>query len=157
MARTKVKGNGIIIGCTAIVSVSASCSRCNNLAWSSCSMTCLLYELYIVSSWLRCIYSIDTILYPYAFPIDSYNITLLLISSLCLSATWALRVKVVTSYRIWKISDFSFLLISQTFQPPSFQSSPFQRTYFSPERKLEVSRLWFWQEIVFLTIYQVLC
>ena len=32
MAQTRVKGNNDMIGCAAVVSVSTSCSRCNNLA-----------------------------------------------------------------------------------------------------------------------------
>ena len=37
-------------------------------------MTYLLYGLCIVFSWLVYIYSVDTILYPYALPIDYHPI-----------------------------------------------------------------------------------
>ena len=84
---TRVKGNNDMIGCTTTVSVSVSCSRCYILALSSCYMTCLPHVLWTLSLWLYHIYSVDTILYPYAFPlIHSPS----LFSSLCLSATWAL-------------------------------------------------------------------
>ena len=54
-----------IISCTEVVSVSTSCSRCSNLTVFLCLMTQLLCELYIVFLCITCIYSIDTILYPY--------------------------------------------------------------------------------------------
>jgi len=77
-----VKSNDDMIGYTTIISVSTSYNRCNNLAWSLYSMTHLLHGIHIVSSWLICIYSVDTILYSYTLPIDSYPISF---SSLCLS------------------------------------------------------------------------
>ena len=52
------------IGCTKVVSVSASCSRCSNFMFSSCSITYFPHGLHIDSLWLVCIYSVDTILYP---------------------------------------------------------------------------------------------
>ena len=54
------------ISCTKVVSVSVSCSRYSNLTVSLCLITWLLHGLHIVSSCITCIYSIDTILYPYA-------------------------------------------------------------------------------------------
>jgi len=73
------KGNDDMIGCTICSSVSTLWSRYTILASSSCSMTCFLmyssyywpHELYIVSP-LTSIYSIDTILYPYTLPLESY-------------------------------------------------------------------------------------
>ena len=55
-----------------VVSVSTSCSRCSSLAVSltasSCILTHRLYRLHAISLWTIYIYSIDTILYPYALP-----------------------------------------------------------------------------------------
>ena len=65
----RVKGNDDMIGCAEVVSVSASCSRCSNLTFSSCSITYFPYGLHSDSSWPVHIYSIDTILYPYALPL----------------------------------------------------------------------------------------
>ena len=56
------------ISCAEVVSVSASCSRCFLLMFSLCSITCLPHGLHLVASCITCIYSIDTILYPYALP-----------------------------------------------------------------------------------------
>jgi len=89
----RAKGNDNKISCTKVVSVSTLCSKCSILTFSSCTMTCLPYGLQTISSCLFHIYSINTILYPYALPLIHIS---LLISSLCLSATWALRVKVIT-------------------------------------------------------------
>ena len=76
-----------------VVSVSALYSRCSSLTVFSCSITQFPYGWHIVSSWNICIYSVDTIMYPYTLPLI---LSLFSSSSLCLSATWALRVKVVT-------------------------------------------------------------
>ena len=81
---TRVKGNDDKIGCTIMVSVSALYSRCYTLTSSSCFMTCLLHIQWITVSFLICIYSIDTFLYPYALPLVYHFFTF---SSLCLSAT----------------------------------------------------------------------
>ena len=82
-----------MISCTEVVSVSASYSKCSLLMFSLCSMTYQPHRLLIVSLCTLCIYSVDTILYPYALPLIT---SLFLFSSLCLSATWALRVKIIT-------------------------------------------------------------
>jgi len=82
IAWTKVKGNNDMIGYAASVSVSTSCSRCNNLAWSPCFMIHLLHGLYIIFSWLEHIYNVDTTLYPYTLPIDYSSYPF---SSICLS------------------------------------------------------------------------
>ena len=82
----RVKGNDNTIGCTKVVSVSASYSRCSNLTFSSCSITYFPHGLYSDFSWPIYIYSIDTILYPYALPLSYISY---LFSSLCLSITWA--------------------------------------------------------------------
>ena len=76
-----------------VVLVSTSYSKYSNFIFSSCSIIYFSHGLHINSLWLVYIYSVDTILYPYALPLESIP---LLISSLCLSATWALQVKVVT-------------------------------------------------------------
>ncbi len=81
-----------MISCAKVVSVSILCSRCSNFIFFSCFMTHFPYELHINSLWLIYIYSVDTILYPYTLPLESIPI---LTSSLCLSTTWALWVKVV--------------------------------------------------------------
>jgi len=81
-----------MIGYAEVVSVSISYSRCSNFMSSSCSMTHFPYKLHIDSLWLVCIYSVDTILYSYPLPLESI---LILTSSFCLSATWALWVKIV--------------------------------------------------------------
>ena len=83
----KEQGSDNMISYAKVVSVSTLCSRCSNFMFSSCSMTCFSYRLYIDSLWLVYIYSVNTILYPYALPLESIPI---LISSLCLSVTWAL-------------------------------------------------------------------
>jgi len=57
------------IGCAEVVSVSTSCNRCFILALFSYIMICLPYGLQPVSLCLSYIYSIDTILYPYALPL----------------------------------------------------------------------------------------
>jgi len=70
-SKKKSKGYDDTISCVIVVSVSASC-RCYNLAlFSYFPYDCLTYTshgLYIVSSCHTSIYSIDTILYPYALP-----------------------------------------------------------------------------------------
>ena len=68
------KGSGYdnTIGCAKVVSVSASYNKCSNHTFFSCSMTHLLYGLHSVFSWYIYIYSIDTLLYPYALPLESY-------------------------------------------------------------------------------------
>ena len=90
----RVKNNDDTISHAEVVSVSTSCSRCSNLTFFSCSMTHFPHGLYSDFSWPICIYSINTILYPYTLPLELIP---LLISSLCLSATWALWVKVITA------------------------------------------------------------
>ena len=70
-----------MIGCTKVVSVSTSCSKYSILTSSSCTMTQLPYGLQPVFLCLSHIYSIDTILYPYALPLIHLPI---LIFSLCL-------------------------------------------------------------------------
>ena len=65
----RAKGNNNMIGCTEVVSVSTSCSRCSILAFFSYTMTCLPYGLQTVSSYHSYIYSIDIILYPYTLPL----------------------------------------------------------------------------------------
>ena len=94
----KEQGSDDMISCAKVVSVSALYSRCSNFMFSSCSITCFSHRLHIDFLWLVYIYSIDTILYPYALPLESIPI---LISSLCLSTTWALWVKIVTATWIW--------------------------------------------------------
>ena len=79
---TRVKSNNDMIGYAASISVSVSCSRCDVLALTSCFMTWLYCVLWTYSSWTLCIYSVDTVLYPYALPIDHTPIPF---SSLCLS------------------------------------------------------------------------
>ena len=82
-----------MIGCAEAVSVSTSCRRCWSLILSSCTMTYLPHELHIISSLYISIYSIGILLYlhtlPIITPLDSFL-------SLCLSATWALKLKVIT-------------------------------------------------------------
>ena len=80
----KEQGSDDMIGCTEVVSVSISCSRCSNFMFFLYFMTRFPHGLHIDSLWLVCIYSIDTILYPYALSLESIPI---LISSLCLSTT----------------------------------------------------------------------
>jgi len=58
-----------MIGYTAVVSVNTSCSRCSNLAVSSCFMTWFSHGQHIDSLLLVHIYSINTTLYPYALPL----------------------------------------------------------------------------------------
>ena len=72
---TRVKSNDDMISYTTNISVSASCSRCNDFTWFSYSITHLLYRLYIVSLWIEHIYSIDTILYSLCFTnwLSSYS------------------------------------------------------------------------------------
>ena len=64
----RAKGNDNMISCAKVVSVSASYSRCSNLAFFLCTMIHLPYGLQPVSSYYSdiYIYSVDTILYPYA-------------------------------------------------------------------------------------------
>ena len=81
-AWTRVKDNDNMIGCATNVSVSTSCSRCDVLTSTSCTMTHLHHILWTLSSWASSIYRVDTILYPYALPIAS---TLISFSSFCLS------------------------------------------------------------------------
>jgi len=80
----KEQGSDDTIGYAEVVSVSTSQSRYSNLMFSLCSMTHFSHRLHIDSLWLICIYSINTILYPYTLPLESIP---LLILSLCLSAT----------------------------------------------------------------------
>ena len=80
----KEQGFENMIGCTEVVSVSTSYSKCSNFTFFSYSMTCFSHGLHIDSLWLVYIYSVDTILYPYVSPLESIPI---LISSLCLSTT----------------------------------------------------------------------
>ena len=82
IAWTRVKGNDNMIGCAIIVSVSISCSRCNNLARSSCFITHSPHVQQAYSSWTTSIYSINTLLYSYTLPIDSSPTSSL---NLCLS------------------------------------------------------------------------
>ena len=82
MAWTRVKGNDDMIGYAIIVSVSISCSRCNNLARSSCFITHSPHVQQAYSSWTTSIYSINTLLYSYTLPIDSSPTSSL---NLCLS------------------------------------------------------------------------
>ena len=107
----KEQGFDNIFGCAEVVSVSTSCSRCSNFMFSSCSMTHFPHGLHIDSLWLVCIYSIDTILYPYALPLESIS---LLILSLCLSVTWALWVKVVISIENFVQGYLSYILKSNS-------------------------------------------
>ena len=65
----RAKGNDNMISCAKVVSVSTSYSRCSILAFSSCTITCLPYRLQTAFSCHSSIYSIDTILYPYALPL----------------------------------------------------------------------------------------
>jgi len=65
----RAKDNDDMISCTEVVSVSTSCSRCSILASFSCTITWLPYGLQPISSCLSHIYSVDTILYPYALPL----------------------------------------------------------------------------------------
>ena len=87
-----MKGNDIVISCAIVVSVSASCSRHLSLAFSLLTMTYSPYGLWTISSCTIHIYSIDTILYLYALPLITSP---LFFSSLCLSAIWALQVKII--------------------------------------------------------------
>ena len=65
--RIRVKGNDDMIGCTAIVSVSASCSRHLILASSSYCMTRPPYVHWMVSLWILHIYSVEIPLYSLCF------------------------------------------------------------------------------------------
>ena len=73
-----------MIGYTIIVLVSTSYSRCYIPALSSCFMTRLPHVQWTISSWLICIYNVDTLLYFYTLPLEPISYFL---SSLCLSAT----------------------------------------------------------------------
>ena len=65
-----------MIGCAIVVSVSASYSIYYNFASSSQSSYVILpHVLYIVSSFTPSIYSVDTILYPYALPLIQSPLT----------------------------------------------------------------------------------
>ena len=70
-----------MIGCAASISVSTSCSRCDVLVLTSCFKARLHCVLWMYSG-TNSIYSINTILYPYALPIEPYPTPY---SSLCLS------------------------------------------------------------------------
>ena len=70
---TRVKDDDDMISCTIIVSVSTSCSRYYTLASSSCFVTYLPHVQWTISSLLVCIYSVDTLLYPYALPLESIS------------------------------------------------------------------------------------
>ena len=69
----RAKSNDNMISCTEIVLVSASYSRCSILALSLCTMTHLSYGLQPVSLCCSYIYSVDTILYPYALLLIHYS------------------------------------------------------------------------------------
>jgi len=86
VAWRRVKGNDDMIDCAKAVSVSTSCRKCSIFTFSSCTMTCLSHRLHLDFSCLVYIYSVDTILYPYALPLLYHPF---LLSSLCLSITWA--------------------------------------------------------------------
>jgi len=107
----KEQGFDDTIGYTEVVSVSTSYSRCSNFMFFSCSMTCLPHGLHIDFLWLVCIYSIDTILYPYALPLESIP---LLILSLWLSVTWALWVKVIISIKNFVQGYLPYILKSNS-------------------------------------------
>ena len=87
------RGYDDMIGCTEEVSVSTSCRRCWSLILFSCTMTSLPHGLCIVSSLYISIYSVGTLLYLHTLLIITF---LDFFSSLCLSTTWALKLKVVT-------------------------------------------------------------
>ena len=78
--RTRVKGNDDMISYAAIVSVSASCSRCYILAWSSYCIMWLLHVLWTIPSWSLCIYSVEILLYSLHF--TNYQIPSLILKSL---------------------------------------------------------------------------
>ena len=63
-----------MISCTASVSVSASYSRCNILTLISYIMTHTHHVLQMFFLWALSIYSVDTVLYPYALLIDNTSI-----------------------------------------------------------------------------------
>ena len=80
----KSQGYNNTISYAKVISVSTLYSRHSNLTISSYSMTCLLYGLHSVSSFYTCIYSIDTILYPYTLLLELHLFYSL---NLCLSTT----------------------------------------------------------------------
>jgi len=65
----RVKSDDDMISYAEVVSVSASYSRCSILTFSSCTMTHLPHGLQLDFSYLVHIYSIYTIIYPYALPL----------------------------------------------------------------------------------------